>query len=177
MNRIGDIAFDTWNDMKFPATLAKQGANLKPDFDYTNIGLLFPQNDNAEKIFITDQTSHSLKPRSILKPHVHWIQTTLNIAGWKMQYRFYENGTTPPSFSATQSITGSVFTYTSGTILQISRFPEIDLDALNLDGLSIFFDVIFWREDNLITGDVLMKGFDFHFQEDGMGSIQEYVKN
>ena len=38
-----------WDDFRFPATSSKLGANDKPDFDFTELGFLFPQNDTAEK--------------------------------------------------------------------------------------------------------------------------------
>ena len=37
-----------WDDLRAPFTQTKRGALDKPDFDYTNVGLLFKQNDTAE---------------------------------------------------------------------------------------------------------------------------------
>jgi len=49
-----------WDDLRFPATATRQGALAKPDFDYTNIGLLFPQNDPTEIIYMIDQLPRHL---------------------------------------------------------------------------------------------------------------------
>lgn len=51
----GQLAGTRWTDESFPATRQRQGATQKPDFDYTNMGLLFPQNDTDEIVYIIDQ--------------------------------------------------------------------------------------------------------------------------
>ena len=50
-----------WDDLRFPVTASKLGINDKPDTDYTNFGLLFPQNDTTEYIIIIAQLPHSYK--------------------------------------------------------------------------------------------------------------------
>jgi hypothetical protein len=37
-------------------------------------------------------------------------------------------------------------------------------------------DIKLYRDDNVVTGDVLLKEFDIHYQIDGLGSVQEFVK-
>lgn len=161
-----------WEDMRFPATRTRRGSNDKPDFDFTNIGLLFPQNDAAEKIYISDQMSHMWKQGTLVKPHIHYIQTGAAVPTFKLAQRFYDNGGPVPDFT-TITTTTAVFTYTTGTIMQILLFPDIELTDL---GTSAWFDMILYREDNTVTGDVLYKGFDFHYQLDSLGSREEYVK-
>ena len=39
---------ERWDDLTGPLTRGLQGSADKPDFDYTNFGLLFPQNDTSE---------------------------------------------------------------------------------------------------------------------------------
>jgi hypothetical protein len=73
----------------------------------------------------------------------------------------------------TDSGEGPVFTYTSGSILQILRFPEIELVGM---GSSTWYDMVFYRDDNVVSGDVLFKGFDWHAQFDALGSRGEYTK-
>lgn len=90
-----------WDDLRFPFTPDKQVANTKPDFDYTNLGLLFPRNDATEQ---------------------------------------------------------------SNMIVQL------------VTGVSAFMDVILYREDDVATGDVLVKEFDLHYIKDELGSRQEYTK-
>ena len=166
-----------WDDERTPATLGRQGALSKPDFDYTNMGLLMPQNDATEILYITNQLPHSTKLGSItVHPHIHYLQDEADIPVFKIDYRFYNNGETPPSFTtglSTADGDGLVFTYTSGTILQIILFPEIDLsDVLP----SMWYDIKVYRDDNVVTGDVVLKGFDFHRPIDSLGSEGEYTK-
>ena len=173
----GELRIDReyWEDYTVPATRSKRGNTDKPDFDYTDVGLLFPQNNATEILYITDQMPHRWTG-GVIRPHIHWIQTSADIAGWTMDYRFYNNAATPPSFTTAATIASSVFTWTSGSIVQISKFAEIDLSALNASAL---FDLKIYRDDNTISGDVLFKSFDFHYRVGGttpFGSRQEYIR-
>ena len=178
----GEIGFDTgvlsasrWTDTSFPATLAKQGANSKPDFDFTDLGLLFPQNDPTEKIYAIDQMLHSKELGTGLRLHVHFVQTSISLPTFKADYRFYNNGSTIPSYTtmSTDEGAGTVFTYPgSGSIIQILRFPEIPAPVDEI--ISANLDVIFYRDDNVVTGDVLVKYVDFHYRENRAGSPNEY---
>lgn len=164
-----------WDDLKFPATSIRRGASSKPDFDYTNNGLLFPQNDTAEKIHIIGQLPHRWVLESTLSPHLHYVQDESDVPTFKMDYRWYKNGADPTGSFTTISTTTGVFTYTSGSIMQILPFP--DIDGTGIDTVSSILDMIIYRDDNTVTGDVLVKEFDIHFQSDDMGSDSEYVKS
>lgn len=161
-----------WEDMRFPATRTLRGSNSKPDFDYTNLGYLFPQNDAAEKIYISDQMPHSWTQAGEIRPHIHYVQTGGTLPTFKLSYRIYNNGAVIPEFQVIATTTAA-FPYTSGSILQILLFPTISMADL---GTSAWFDMILYREDNDVTGDVLMKGYDFHYPQDAFGSREEYVK-
>ena len=84
-----------WDDLRFPATLLRQGATTKPDFDPTNMGLLFPQNDNTEIAYIIAQLPHAWKQGTNLHPHLHFTQTGATLPTFKIDYRWYENGGDP----------------------------------------------------------------------------------
>ena len=142
-----------WDDLKFPATRIRQGATAKPDFDTTDIGLLFPQNDATEIAYIIGQFPHERKNGSDISPHIHFIQTSASEPVFKIDYRWYKNGDTPPSFT-TLTTNSFVFTYTSGSILQIVSFP--DIDGSSIDAISSVIDVMLYRDDNVVTGDVMV---------------------
>ena len=163
-----------WDDLKAPATSVRQGATAKPDFDTTELGLLFPQNDPTEIAYIIMQFPHARKNGSSIKPHVHWIQTSADEAVWKMDYRWYKNGDAPSGSWTTLTCDSPVFPYTSGSLLQICSFPEIDGSAV--DTVSSIIDVRLYRDDNVVSGDVLLKEFDIHYQIDQLGSRQEFIK-
>ena len=164
-----------WEDLKAPATTIRQGNTTKPDFDPTNIGLLFPQDDPTEIAYIIKQFPHARKNGSNIRPHVHWIQESADEAVWKMDYRWYKNGDSVPATWTTLTCDSPVFTYTSGTMLQICAFPEIDGSAI--DEVSSIIDIRLYRDDDVVSGDVLLKEFDIHYQIDQtLGSRQEFIK-
>jgi len=47
-----------WDDLRFPLTRDKQGQSDKPDFDFAGLGLLFPQNNNTEIVYLIAQFPH-----------------------------------------------------------------------------------------------------------------------
>lgn len=173
---VNDILYkDTFfEDMRFNATRIRQGATAKPDFDTTNLGLLYPQNDDTEIGYISDQMPHAWKIGTSIYPHIHYWQDEAQETVFKLDYRFADNGTDPSGSFTTIAASNFVFTYTSGTILQIIAFPSIDLSAFS--GLSLWFDFKLYRDDNIVTGDVLLKGFDFHYEIDRPGSRDEFTK-
>jgi hypothetical protein len=168
-----------WTDLRFPATRVRQGALNKPDFDYTNIGLLFPQNDTAEKIYITAQMDHSKKLDTNIHLHVHYIQSEATQPTFTAEYKFYNNGEAIPGSWTTVNTSDAqgskgVFTYSSGSIMQIGAFPFIAPPS-NED-VSASLDLIIYRNDNDVTGDILVKEIDVHYEINNMGSRDEYVK-
>jgi len=164
-----------WDDKSFPATSTRRGALAKPDFDYTNVGLLFPQNDPSEKIYINDQMLHAKELGSAIKLHVHFVQTSSDIPIFKVDYRYHNNGVAIPSFTTISTeLETPIFTYTSGSIIQILPFPDISAPAS--EGVSANLDMIFYRDDDVVSGDVLMKFLDYHFIRDDFGSREVYAK-
>lgn len=174
----GKILRLRWDDISVSATQTKVGSNLKPDFDFTNLGLLFPQNDTSEKIYSVFQMSHRKKLGSSIQFHIHYIQSSANKPIFTIQYRFYNNGSLVPSYSTlnTSDVGGNqgVFSYTSGSMLQIAKFPEITAPAN--ETVSANLDIILYRNDNTVIGDVLVKYIDLHYQIDSDGSRSEYSK-
>lgn len=168
----------TWTDMSIPATRARQGATQKPDFDFTNMGLLFPQNDDTEIAYIIIQMDHRKKMDTAIKLHCHYVQAVAAQPTFKCDYRFYNNGTASNgSFTTLSTADGSkgVFTYPgSGEILQIATFP--DIAAPTNESVSANLEFRFYRDDNDVTGDVLLKYIDFHYEIDTDGSRQEFIK-
>lgn len=169
----------TWTDFVLSATVTKQGATNKPDYDYTNLGLLFPQNDTAEKVYLQYQMDHRKKADTDIKFHLHYIQTSATEPTFTMEYKFYNNGEAVPGGWTTLNTSDvggdkGVFTYSSGSMLQIAKFP--DISPPSSEGVSAALDVILYRNDNDLAGDVLVKYIDFHYEIDSDGSRQEYTK-
>lgn len=163
-----------WTDLKFPLTRDKQGQSSLPDYDFTRMGLLFPQNDPTEIVYFTTQFPHWGRNMT-LSPHVHFVQEVAQQPVWELQYRIVENGDND-SFKAFTPLTASTFAFTwvSGDLLQIASFPDIDISGLT--SISWMMDIQLWRDDNVVTGDVLGKQFDIHYQLDDWGSRQPFIK-
>ena len=177
----GDIGWDDW---RFSAIRLRQGATLKPDFDIVNIGLLFPQDDPTEIVYATDVASHNfcLVQGVTWNPHIHFIQSEDNIPIFKLDYRITPItavGQEPGAFTTIQTLDEAVVPYVSGDISQIIEFPLIDVwDETNDDpGLAPTLDFRLYRDDNVVTGEVLLKNFDIHVPFDApLGSGQKFIK-
>lgn len=172
---VGDAR--TWTDLSVPLTLDKQGQTSKPDYDYTELGLLFPQNDATEIAYMTFQMPHQKALDTAIRLHVHYVQSNATQPTFKVDYRFYNNGSAVPGAWTTLSTAdGSkgVFSYTSGSILQIATFT--DIAAPSSEDVSANLDVKLYRDDNDLAGDVLAKYIDLHYQVNTAGSRDEYTK-
>lgn len=172
-NKTAVLQEPVWDDIRVPVEQTKLGALNKPDYDYTNNGLLFPQNDATEIIYLLVELPHSYKLGTNINPHLHIVQTSADVPVFKMKYRWYKLGDAVPTFTTITTNSLQV-TYTSGSIHQKINFPSID--GTSVTSLSSILDVQIYREDNVVAGDVLVKGFDLHYQIDTIGSRQAGVK-
>ena len=169
----GTLAFKgdatVWDDFRFPFTQTKRGSLLKPDFDFTNVGLLFPQNDAAEIVYMIGQLPHNYKEGTSIYPHTHWVQSQADVPVWKLDYKWYNRGELIPGAFTTITSTTEVYPYSAGNIFQKTTFPAIVPSATQGD-ISSFLDMKFYRDDNVVAGDVLGKEFDIHYEIDTIGS-------
>lgn len=170
----GQIGNTRWDDLSVPATSTRIGANSKPDFDFTNIGLLFPQNDTAEKVYLTFQMSHKKRLGTPIKLHLHIVSTSATMPVFGALVRFYNNGSLVPAFSAELETQGLAMPWVSGSILNICYFADIAAPAN--ESVSANLDVILYRKDNAVTGDVLVKYIDMHYEIDSDGSREPFTK-
>jgi len=164
-------------DLRFPATLVRLGALNKPDFDYTNVGLLFPQNDTSEVIYMNGQLPHAYAqhPRDMLGgtpiiPHVHFIQTSSAVPVFKLAYKWYNNGEVVPANFTTITTNALFAAYPgSGNFGQIALFPAIDGTGKKASSV---LHMKVWREDNVVAGDALVTEFDIHYLAFSQGTIR-----
>ena len=179
-NEKGQVAVRTayspayWDDLFFPAATAKQGAVDKPAYDFTNLGLTFPVNDETHIIYINAQMPHRWKQTAI-SPHVHIAQATSATPIFSMAYRWYAIGGRPTANFTIVTTNTAAVTYVSGTYHQLLEFPKITPPTN--PNLSSMIDIKIYRQ----TGDgaaatVLLKNFDIHFESDQAGSSFEYIK-
>lgn len=163
-----------WEDLRAPFSQTRRGALSKPDFDTTNVGLLFPQNDDTEITYIIMQLPHAYKLGTDIYPHLHWQQMNTNNVVWKFDYKWFDIGDAVPAAFTTVTATGQVVTYTSGNIHQMDTFPA--LDGSGISGVSSILLLKVYRDDNVDGGagggDALAFEFDIHYQVDSIGSRQ-----
>jgi hypothetical protein len=173
----GVVGYDDW---RFEATAGRQGALNKPDFDYTDIGYAMPQNDATEKLYFSQLSSHRMMthPDVMWYPHLHYYQDEADLPTFYYQFRVTAAGAQAGALSAAVATTGEpVFTYANGKIHQILEFPPIRAQDLGFTGVAAMVDLIVYRQDNVVAGDVVFKEFDFHCPFDApLGSGQQFIK-
>jgi len=161
-----------WDDLQGPATAGKTSATA-PSFDYTNIGYLFPQNDTTRRLYYVFQLPHAWKEGSTIYPHIHFRQTDSATPTFKLDYSWHNIGAAIPAFT-TLTMATTVVTYTSGSIHQIAT----NTSGISGSGKTISSLLLckLYRDDNIVSGDVLVWAMDVHYLRDSHGSKQEYVK-
>ena len=164
-----------WTDLTTPMTPAQiNPANTKPDFDYDNIGLLFPQNNTSEFVVVSYQMPHGYIEGTNMKPHIHLGQAQDLQAVFKFEYRWINIG--DPADVAVQTIIFDQYAieYVNGTLHQI-LYSNDELDGTGKKISSILKGKLY-RDDNVYVGDILVTDFDIHYRLDAFGSILEYIK-
>jgi hypothetical protein len=120
------------------------------------------------------QFPHRWKQGSTIYPHIHWHQASSSTPVFKIDYRWVEPGAAVGSWTTGYIMSTKVYTYTSGTIGQISD------NATGISGtgktISSILQVKLYRDDNAYTGDVLVTSFDIHIEIDGFGSESQFTK-
>jgi hypothetical protein len=154
-------------------------------WDGTELTIDFATNAryDQEPIPVSFQINHDADDAGFFRAHVHWLQTsatTLGFPNLMLRYRTVTNGGSPSAWTNVAYDNCCIFTYTAGTLLQISKFPDITRAA----GVSDFVDAILYRDSANASGlfagadaypdDVKIKGFDGHCLFDSTGSVSEY---
>ena len=191
-NKTGVTTDYMWDDLIQPL----MGKNLdttagKLDPDWANKAIKFADSclisTDTHKIHFAYQIEHRVRLDGVAHPHIHWIQSSADVPNWWMRWRFWQNGKVVGSWTTSAKGT-QLFTYTSGTIMQLTTFDEIDFTDAVGGALSVsdFLDIEFTRDtDNSsgmftgndpLSGNALLRAFDPHIQINGMGSRTEYEK-
>lgn len=130
------------------------------------------------------QLNHDRDEASVIKFHFHWQQVSANIPNFLLQYRVQRNGYAKETNWTHLKYSSNAFTYVSGTLNQITSFPEIELPAGS--GLSTIIETRLLRDtDNTSTlfvgadpqtGNISVSYLDPHLQINSLGSTDEYRK-
>jgi hypothetical protein len=188
---VRNVGFDpatgvVWDDAKYPffgRQLDTSAGHL--DYDIAELGVNFNDTsryNDLDQIGIIAQKTHKWKAGTVLKPHIHWMQSNAAIPNMLLKWRVTNNGEAVGSWNLAATAS-QAFIYTAGTILQISTWPEINTTGVDLSSI---FDFKIYRDSSdtsgefggadPLTGNWLAKEFDFHFQINSLGSREEYAK-
>lgn len=180
-----------WDDLRFPLYGSNIDSNAgRVDINYFNGTLGFATNARFpnEPISMIAQLPHSWKAGTIIKPHIHWIQRSVNLPNWLLAYKIMKNGEavnidTNFDNHIKVACSAELFPYVSGEIMQICQFPDIDTTGMDISDTIHF---VLFRDTANTSG--LFAGadpsseiehsieFDIHYQVNSFGSNQEYVK-
>lgn len=149
------------------------------DYDYDENAIEFSQNGDINSINDvvgwSIQYPHKAKVDSEFRVHIHWEQTSTNDIEWSLKYRVQDNGsvkTTTWTTVVVSSLANNVFTYTSGTLNQITPLVEIDMTGYSISSILQFQ---LTRSDS--TGGTVLGTFvDAHYEADTLGSRSEFIK-
>jgi hypothetical protein len=131
--------------------------------------------DPNDTVALNIQKPHSAKTDSVTHFHIHWWQPDAQDREFTVRYRIQENGQ-PKNTTWTTVVVGTnannVFSYTSGTLNQITRLVTIDWSTAPL---SSTVQIQFTRSDAI--NDVVDVVFaDSHVEYNMLGSREEFTK-
>lgn len=169
-----------WDDLRFPAaSINPVGSPSPPTLDTADpfSGTLLFSASATNSVAGQAQLSHAWKEGSEIIPHIHWCPTSTGTGNvlWRLQYQISDvNGTFPGSYTILDVLdAGDGVTNKH----QIASFSPIVMTGKSLSC------VILWKISR-IGGDgtdtyastARFLEFDIHYQIDGNGSRQEYIK-
>jgi hypothetical protein len=139
---------------------------------------------NTDYVIMNIQNAHRQVQNAVVLPHLHWWQTTSSIPNWMIQHRWQRNGSAKTTAWTSQKYVASAFTYTSGTLCQISNFgtitPPVGYNISDIIQYRIIRD--YTNVSTLFAGTdpvgatISATHFDQHIEIDGFGSSSEYTK-
>jgi hypothetical protein len=154
--------YNAEDDLRFPVTALPFPASGRPDFDTTNIGLLFPQNNTTEAVYIVAQMPHDRVTDSDILPHVHCRLSGAGQPVMKIDYKWFNASATaiPTSFT-TYTMNVNTATWSSGTISNMI-YGSAPISGVG-KGRSSILIMKLYRDDNVYSGDLLVDEFDIHY--------------
>ena len=151
----------------------------KVGYDWAENTIVFNSGGNitveADRVAFNVQIPHAAITDGTIDLHIHWEQDTATAREFTIKHRVQNNGSTKTT-TWTETIVSTAadakFTYTSGTINQISDLKQIDLTGI---GISAVVQFQIARTDSE-TGDLHSTFLDIHVVKNTFGSRLEYTK-
>ncbi len=154
----------------------------KVDYDWDENAVIFQPSGNisnaADRISGNQEINHEFKVGTnvTFKPHIHWFQEAGTKFVLTAKYRLQRNGVAKTedwqTVTSTMNDGDDVFEYSTGTLNQLTRFPDITVTC----GVSDTIQFQIARTDSL-SGNMLVYFFDLHGEIDSFGSETEIGKD
>ena len=187
--KLGELAhvyhpsYTIWDDLRFPASSTKPGSTSPTWVDigapYAGLYVLeFSHSPANQYVFVDAQMPHDWLEGSALHAHVHWLNHEPTGAGgdivWTMDCAIAGIGDVLNEFVSTSvamTVPATQFTH------NLVEIGEIDMTGETLSSMI----VIRLTRTADAAGDTYGDGiglleFDLHYERDGLGSREEYVK-
>lgn len=164
----------------------RKGSRITEDLDEGT--LLFSDTCQiADDWVITNvQMNHDKDLSADIYPHLHWFQASANVPNWMIQYRWQANGGAKTTAWTSAASTGRVFTYTAGTLNQISLFAAISPPVGTALSDIVQFRILRDTDNDSglfgtpgtdpLAGSASALMFDVHLMINSLGSTDEYAK-
>lgn len=166
-----------------------KSANSNPaklSINYSENSVEFATNATTSDYCVMNvQLNHLWKLGSELHPHLHWWQNASGVPNWLIQYRWQKEGNAKTTAWTSAVWDAHAFTYTSGTLNQITEFGHISA-PVGYGQVSDIVQVRIIRDTNntsglfsgvdTYTGVASAVSFDIHIECDTLGSRTEYTK-
>ena len=170
----------TWDDIVNSLVASRLESTAgKLQYNYDNNSITMQSGGSitniSDRIIANFQYPHGAIVDGSMHLHIHWEQIDTTSREFTLEYRIQSNGALKTE-AWTQVIidsnTGNLFTYTSGTLMQITELEQIDMTGAGLSP-TVQFRV---ARTDAVAGDIESFFIDAHVERDGSGSRQEYIK-
>lgn len=178
----------TWRDELGPllaSRLESPGSDIVQNLTEGTITFKDSVTYPDDYVIYTLQVNHDWLVQSAVEFHVHWWQANAEAANWLIGYRWQVNGQVKTTDWTLVPLTSLIFSYTAGTLNQISDGASAITPPANAQ-LSDIFQVRLYRDytnvSTLFAGaetsglDIEAMSADMHRRSDTIGSRTEYVK-
>jgi hypothetical protein len=143
---------------------------------------------SADAMFLNIQLNHDKDLTASIYPHIHWVQEKNYSPNFLLEYRWQKNGGTKTTAWTKLKCNTLTYTYSSGSLNQISYAPAIAVPVgtalSDIVQFRIFRDTT--NASALFTGNcpyntggnatASVLAFDCHFMINSIGSNDEYTK-
>ena len=165
-----------WEDMRAPASLINPAGSVAPPSVSTDDGSLIFSKGKAIAVWF--QLPHAWREGSDIIPHIHFLKMTTasGYPNFKIKYKWANIGDVFPAFSS--FVNGNLVVNDDNTI---GKSALIDFGHLSGIGKKISSMICVYLErvndaSDTYSGDIKLLELDIHYQVDGDGSIQEFIK-